>query len=277
MKVASDFRSIAREALKGKWLYATIVAFIASVLGGSSLSSGGFSISSFFYGEEVYPLETLTMTDSEMMGILTIIIVVVLVMTLISMFIGGFISLGNAKFQLSVIDHKDSNIGDLFSQSSRFLDGFKMKFWVGLKVFLWSLLFVIPGIIKEYSYAMTPYIMYEHPELSAKDAMKASQEIMSGNKWRLFCLHFSFIGWELLLVVVGTIAVMWGALGAFGIIGVLLALGAIIVIPVCGVVLTAYMEASQAAFYREVSGTIVVEDQEVIIELEVNDNQEELL
>ena len=73
-----------------------------------------------------------------------------------------------------------------------------MKFLQGLYTVLWSLLLVIPGIVKIYSYAMTPYIMAEHPSLTANEAITESRRIMDGNKWRLFCLDLSFIGWELL-------------------------------------------------------------------------------
>ena len=87
---------------------------------------------------------------------------------------------------------------ELFSQKDRLWDGFCMKFLQGLYIALWSLLLVIPGIVKTYSYAMTPYIMSEHPSLTANEAITESRRIMDGNKWRLFCLDFSFIGWELL-------------------------------------------------------------------------------
>ena len=73
-----------------------------------------------------------------------------------------------------------------------------MKFLQGLYIVLWSLLLVIPGIVKTYSYAMTPYIMAEHPSLTANEAITESRRIMDGKKWRLFCLDLSFIGWELL-------------------------------------------------------------------------------
>ena len=61
-----------------------------------------------------------------------------------------------------------------------------------------SLLLFIPGVVKAYSYAMTPYIMAEHPGLTANEAITESRRIMDGNKWRLFCLDLSFLGWELL-------------------------------------------------------------------------------
>lgn len=73
-----------------------------------------------------------------------------------------------------------------------------MNFLQGLYVALWSLLLFIPGVVKAYSYAMTPYIMAEHPGLTANEAITESRRIMDGNKWRLFCLDLSFLGWELL-------------------------------------------------------------------------------
>ena len=65
-------------------------------------------------------------------------------------------------------------------------------------VFLWSLLFLIPGIIKALAFSMTDYIIADHPELNATEALDKSQEMMRGHKWRLFCLLFSFFGWFIL-------------------------------------------------------------------------------
>ncbi|MDA3931506.1 MAG: DUF975 family protein, partial [Tenericutes bacterium] len=65
-------------------------------------------------------------------------------------------------------------------------------------VFLWTLLLIIPGIIKSFSYAMTFYILADNPDLEPTEAIRQSQEMMSGNKWRLFKLYFSFIGWYIL-------------------------------------------------------------------------------
>ena len=70
--------------------------------------------------------------------------------------------------------------------------------WMGLWTFLWSLLLFIPGIIKAYSYAMTPYILAAYPDVRAKDALKLSMRMMEGHKLELFVLHLSFIGWAIL-------------------------------------------------------------------------------
>ena len=79
-----------------------------------------------------------------------------------------------------------------------FTESFLLAFLTGLFTFLWSLLFVIPGIVKSYSYAMAPYILQDDPSKGWKKALDESKEMMAGNKWQLFCLDFSFIGWYIL-------------------------------------------------------------------------------
>ncbi|MBO7575052.1 MAG: DUF975 family protein [Bacteroidales bacterium] len=82
-------------------------------------------------------------------------------------------------------------------------------FLMELKVFLWSLLFLIPGIIMSFSYAMTPYILEEHPEIGAWDASTRSKEIMTGHRFDLFWLYLSFIGWAVLCILTFGIGLFW--------------------------------------------------------------------
>jgi len=77
--------------------------------------------------------------------------------------------------------------------------------WMMLFVMLWSMLFVIPGIVKSYSYAMTPYILADLPDVPAKDALKLSMRTMDGHKAELFVLDLSFLGWALLSALTGGI------------------------------------------------------------------------
>ena len=72
------------------------------------------------------------------------------------------------------------------------------EFLRGLFTFLWSLLFVIPGIIKGYEYMLIPYLLADNPQMDREEAFAKSKEMMDGNKWSLFCLDFSFIGWMIL-------------------------------------------------------------------------------
>lgn len=82
-----------------------------------------------------------------------------------------------------------------FTDFGRKLGGY---LWMLLFVWLWSLLFVIPGLIKSFSYAMTPYILGDCPNVRAQDALTLSKRIMKGHKWELFVFELSFIGWQLL-------------------------------------------------------------------------------
>ena len=74
---------------------------------------------------------------------------------------------------------------------------------------LWTLLLVIPGIIKAYSYSMTFYILRENPEMTAGDAITASQIMMDGHKMDLFLLSLSFIGWAILASITFGIGYLW--------------------------------------------------------------------
>ncbi len=82
-----------------------------------------------------------------------------------------------------------------------FLKAFLVPLLQGLFVFLWSLLFVIPGVIMAYAYSMAIYVANDNPELSAMDAIRKSRELMDGHKWDLFVLDLSFIGWILLCLL----------------------------------------------------------------------------
>ena len=97
--------------------------------------------------------------------------------------------------------------------------------WMTILIGLWSLLFLIPGIIKAFSYAMTPFIIEENPELSCTEAIHRSRMMMRGHKFDLFWLELSFIGWGILCIFTAGIGLFW---------------------------LIPYMETSVAAFYEEV-------------------------
>ena len=120
-------------------------------------------------------------------SILVAAVVVLVIWIIIKIIISGAAKLGYAMFNLKLVDHKDVNLSNLFSQFHRLGDGFCMNFLIGLFTFLWSLLLIIPGIIKTYSYAMTPYILAENPGMTATEAITESRQVMDGNKWRLFC------------------------------------------------------------------------------------------
>ena len=261
MKYAEDFRAIAREALRGKWPTAVLTGFIASLMGACIATAGGGSSNSSDRNSSTKAIiQDFQVTQFwEKFGTLIMIGIVVLVVWLIvTLIIGGAGKLGYATFNLNLVDHKAASLSDLFSQFHRLSAGFCMNFLMGLYTILWMLLFIIPGVIKEFSYAMTPYILAEHPEMTANEAITRSREIMDGNKWRLFCLGFSFIGWSLLcslptLIALGAILGMAYRGQSLAVLFWLIPAG----IPsfIGYLFLRPYQEAAYAAFYRDVSGT----------------------
>lgn len=115
------------------------------------------------------------------------------------------------------------NLFDGF-RGGRYTRVFCALFLVNLFTFLWTLLLIIPGIMKAFSYALTPYILLDEPELTARQAITRSCEIMQGRRWKLFCLSLSFIGWGILSLLTFGIGFLW---------------------------LAPYMNASIAAFYED--------------------------
>lgn len=122
------------------------------------------------------------------------------------------VSLGLTLYIVGLIDGGKPSITDIFTNAFdgryylRRVGGYA---WMMLFTFLWSLLFVIPGIVKAYSYALTPYILAKYPEVQAKEALKVSMKIMDGKKAELFVLQLSFIGWAMLA------GITFGLLGIF--------------------------------------------------------------
>lgn len=76
-------------------------------------------------------------------------------------------------------------------------------------VFLWSMLLLIPGCIKAYSYAMTPFILKDNPEMKNNAAIEESMRMMDGHKLELFLLDLSFIGWAILSILTCCIGFLW--------------------------------------------------------------------
>ncbi len=94
---------------------------------------------------------------------------------------------------------KDINLGELFCAfKGHFANALVVHLMTSLFIFLWSLLFVVPGIVKSYSYSMAQYILQDDPTKSWNQCIDESKKMMDGHKGQLFCLDLSFIGWALL-------------------------------------------------------------------------------
>lgn len=247
MRLAEDFRRIARNSLTNKWLIAVAVGLVASILGGIGSNGPEFKVNidgsniamNFnMAGQTIYSTGTNGGINSEIgafiLASLPIIITAALFMAVIYFVLGSFVGVGYAKFNLNLVDRNKASFENLFEYFSNWKTTTITRLLRALYTFLWSLLFIIPGIVAGFSYAMTEYILAENPELTPDEAIQASKSMMMGNRWRLFCLQFSFIGWDILATLAFGIGHLW---------------------------LTPYKQAAYAAFYREVSGTSYIIDE----------------
>ncbi len=101
------------------------------------------------------------------------------------------------------------SLGDIFKGFSLFGKALWLKIITGFFTFAWSLLFIIPGIVKGYAYLMAPYILADNPGMTAREALRESKRITNGHKGELFVLSLSFIGWYLLIPLTLGLIIIW--------------------------------------------------------------------
>lgn len=221
-------KQYAKDALKNFYWKAVLVTLVASILGGGlvNIAEGPdytivlkdnyfqlpiteFSLKEFFFPSNMVNFY------GEFLGF-TIIMLVALVIIAFGFLIGSiyiaFVScpleVGHNRFYLSS-RFAPTDIGGMFYgfTCGNYRNVVKTMFLRSLFIFLWGLLFIIPGIVKHYEYRMVPYILAENPNISTDRAFQLSREMMNGRKWDLFVFDWSFFGWELLasLVVIGHI------------------------------------------------------------------------
>lgn len=240
MKFAADFRRIAREALKGRWGVAVVTGALAMLLGGVEsigpelnieLDSGHFSAGLNLAGQTVISTDGWNPALSGFLAGGVAWLTVLALVTGAALFIlGSVIKIGYARFNLDLVDRQEElQKAKLFAYFPQWTTAAAANILQTVYIILWSLLFVIPGIIASYSYSMTGYILAEHPELTASEAISRSRRMMRGNRGRLFCLQLSFIGWGILCALTFGLGLLW-------------------YIP--------YTQAAEAAFYREVSASV---------------------
>ena len=143
------------------------------------------------------------------------------VITVMSAMISG----GFALFCLNVSRRQEATVGTLFDMFNWFFRYLWLTILMGIFIFLWSLLLVIPGIIAVYRYSMAPYIFFDDPDKSALQCIRESKEMTQGHKGELFVLDLSFIGWSILCVI-----------------------------PLVSIFVTPYYNITKANFYNALSG-----------------------
>lgn len=160
LKQNSELRAAAREALQEKWLMAAVAALVFSAISG--------------------------LTSIPIVGVVLALLIILPV------------AYGFSVVMLGVFRGKEIDFGVLFEGFHDYGRILGTKLLQTVYTLLWTLLLIVPGIIKYYSYAMTDFILKDEPEVCNNAAIEKSMVMMEGNKMKLFLLDLSFIGWMLL-------------------------------------------------------------------------------
>lgn len=204
----SDLKGEALDSLEGKWGLAVGATLLISIL----ITAFSFSVDWGF---------SLIFGWQKTNGSLST--------NILTFFVTGPLTLGGYYLGLNILREKQASIGNVFiwfSEGKRFLKSFLLYLLVNLYLFLWTLLFIIPGIIKSFSYSMTYFILNDYPEYTANQAITESRHMMNGHKMDYFLLCLSFLGWFILSILTVGIGFLW---------------------------LAPYFYATSAAFYEEIS------------------------
>lgn len=208
MKTNQDLKNAALEALRGNWAPAVVCTIIYLLL------SVGISLLQPNIDD---PTAALTGAQKIMM----VANVLLLFLVMVPLGIGYY-----QAFKVLFTDGDNKLTANCFRLSfGNYFKNIAAYLLMCLFIFLWTLLLIIPGIIKALAYSMTPFILKDFPELSVNQAINLSQKMMKGHKFDYFWLGLSFIGWILLGLLTLGIGYIW---------------------------LIPYMYTSYAAFYEEV-------------------------
>jgi len=173
-----DLMAAARRALQGRWTNPVIVALVYLAISSALNLFGQIPI----------------------IGLLFLIA---------SLLVGGALELGLTMYFLAFSRGGNPEVAELFSGFRNFANALAAYLLIVLFVLLWSLLLVVPGIIAAIRYSQTFFLLADNPNLGALDAIRCSKGMMTGNKWKFFCLGWRFFGWMLLCILTCGIGTLW--------------------------------------------------------------------
>lgn len=217
MASRKELKRRAKNCLGQYYWMAFIVSMIASMLGANH---NGISLNLSIPSTSAATSQTAS-SDIGLGAILFIICIFLLALSIICIigmaiqaFLCNVVEVGLCSYFIkSSVQKSDSGFAELFYGFScgNYRNIVKVMFMQKLFIALWSLLLVIPGIIKTYEYAMVPYILAEDKNIDYKEALQRSKDMMHGHKFELWILQLSFVGWILLGLLaccIGTIFVL---------------------------------------------------------------------
>ncbi|NLD20437.1 MAG: DUF975 family protein [Clostridiales bacterium] len=252
---SSSLRALGRNALAGKWKIAIIAvivytlclevppAILDAIFGVTAGDFSTFNMSSNIGVDTYSALYNSLPSYSPLSGIYSVLVT-------------GAFELGICLFFLAMFRRNDVDTADIFLGFERFAKALGLLLFQGLFIFLWMLLFIVPGIIAAIRYSQAFFILADDPTKGIRQCMDESKAMMKGNKSKYFCLSLSFIGWAILSSIPsGIVQGIGTTLGFTGFASVLLSIIAgLFLVPVI-----AYIYATFAGFYEILAGHLIKE------------------
>ena len=213
--VRADLKARGKAAFKRNYWPCVLAAIIGAILGGGSgqtVSSSGSSGIQSAYLDSAGNLN-LNLSSQIMAGVLMAVFGALIIALILNIFVFQPLYSGVSRFFL-VNSREKARLGEILYafKNGNYWNVVKTRFLTDLFLVLWTCLFIVPGIIKMYSYRMVPYILAENPQMSTREIIDQSRQMMDGNKWRAFVLDISFIGWYLLsALTLGIVGVFYAS------------------------------------------------------------------
>ncbi|MFR9270643.1 MAG: DUF975 family protein [Clostridia bacterium] len=263
---SSNLRALGRNALAGKWQSAIIAVIVYTLC--VQLPP---AILNTLFGIDMGELYSMNMGYSYNVGVDSYSTVYNSMPAysplsgIYSLLVTGAMDLGITLFFLAMFRRQIVGIGDVFLGFERYGKALGLFLFQGLFILLWSLLFIVPGIIAAIRYSQAFFILADDPNKGIRQCMDESKMMMRGNKAKYFCLSLSFIGWGILASIpAGVLSGISEALYLSGFMTVLFDIvGALCMAPVI-----AYIYSTQAGFYEILAGHLIKETQPAPIDPE---------
>jgi len=194
----------AKKVLKVSYWKAFVVSLILGIAIGDRGGGSGRGFNNL--------MESLSPEEAFILSL--IVIFLVLLGIAFRIFVGYHLEVGGRRFfvqnaQLEGVASEELSVLGYAFDKERYMDVLKAMLYRGVMNFLWYLLFIIPGIVKNYAYMMVPYILADNPNIGYKRALELSEKMTYGHKFNIFVLRLSFIGWYLLGVLACCIGVIF--------------------------------------------------------------------
>lgn len=192
-----ELKDRAKTFLRKNYWKAFLVSIVITIAGGNGGWGGGGGSSSSGGHSSLSNNQSFDLTV--VLIVIFTFLVILLIISALRIFIGYSLEVGGRKYFVQSVQYKENKKCFRFGFDGQNYGGIiKTMLLTEVYIFLWTLLLIIPGIIKTYSYSMVPYILADNPNIGVKKAIALSNEMTIGHKFDMFVLDLSFIGWYLL-------------------------------------------------------------------------------